>query len=264
MNTIGKQRTNDHVCFLQTFLWSLFFLWLTGLFYLILVLLVKTTRISAQKQCSGVTGGHFFILKGQTPKRLGNTVPCTQCVPVLCTVCDNLHYLDRVCLHVQWTANIQPHLTVSSLPRGQRSLTWWARQIRSRSCLCRNLATTSEPKVKDTPLSFSPQPRTSLSGSDQSRSHSRPWSGTSVGRMMRLICSMDWRSGDSPEQKGSKSTNKHSDIAVDIYYTCMRPTAADRLKKHYSRTNDSGWRQRLTTLDILVKTLQPNVMSGIN
>lgn len=87
-------------------------------------------------------------------------------------------------------------------------ITWWARQIRSRSCLCRNLATTSEPKVNETPLSFSPQPKTSLSGSDQSKSHSRPWSGTSVGRMMRLICSMDWRSGDSPEQNSSKSTNK--------------------------------------------------------
>lgn len=83
-------------------------------------------------------------------------------------------------------------------------ITWCARQIRSRSCLCKNLATTSEPKVNDTPLSFSPQPKTSLSGSDQSKSHSRPWSGTSVGRMMRLICSMDWRSGESPEQNGSK------------------------------------------------------------
>lgn len=104
--------------------------------------------------------------------------------------------------------------------------TWWARQIRSRSCLCRNLATTSEPNVNDTPLSFSPQPRTSLSGSDQSKSHSRPWSGTSVGRMMRLICSMDCRSGDSPVQS-SYSTNKHCDIEADAGFTCTKLTSAD-------------------------------------
>ena len=52
--------------------------------------------------------------------------------------------------------------------------TWWARQIRSRSWRLRNLLTTSAPKVNDTPRSFSPQPWTSLSGSDHSRSHSRP------------------------------------------------------------------------------------------
>ena len=76
--------------------------------------------------------------------------------------------------------------------------TWCARQMRSRSCLCRNLATTSAPKVKETPRSFSPQPCTSLSGSDHSRSQSRPWSGTSVGLMIRRICSMDCKSGDRP------------------------------------------------------------------
>ncbi|KAF5909734.1 colorectal mutant cancer protein isoform X3, partial [Clarias magur] len=73
-------------------------------------------------------------------------------------------------------------------------------QIRSKSCLWRNLATTSAPKVKETPRSFSPQPSTSLSGSDHRRSHSRPWSGTSVGLMIRRICSMDCRSGDKPKQ----------------------------------------------------------------
>ena len=46
--------------------------------------------------------------------------------------------------------------------------------MRSRSCLARNLETISGPKVKDTPLSFSPQPIVSLSGSAQSRSHSKP------------------------------------------------------------------------------------------
>src|SRR5579862_7614241 len=80
------------------------------------------------------------------------------------------------------------------------------------SCFWRNRDTTSGPNVKETPLSFSDQPVMSLSGSDQSRSHSNPdilvllsWreegvpvSGTSVGRMTRLICSMEERSGDKP------------------------------------------------------------------
>lgn len=129
-----------------------------------------------------------------------------------------------------------------------RVVTWWARQIRSRSCLCRNLATTSEPKVKDTPLSFSPQPKTSLSGSDQSKSHSRPWSGTSVGRMMRLICSMDWRSGDSPN-RGSKRTNKHVDNEVEKCCAESQLTSVSKLQ----RTNGVSWGQRQTALAFLHK-----------
>ena len=66
------------------------------------------------------------------------------------------------------------------------------------SCRFKNLATTSPPKVNETPRSFSPQPCTSLSGSDQSRSHRSPVSGTSVGLMIRRICSIDCRSGDRP------------------------------------------------------------------
>lgn len=76
--------------------------------------------------------------------------------------------------------------------------TWCARQIRSRSCVCRNSVTLSDPKVYDTPRSFSPHPCTSLSGSAHRRSHKRPASGTSVGRGMRLICSSCFRSGDKP------------------------------------------------------------------
>lgn len=53
-------------------------------------------------------------------------------------------------------------------------LTWCARHIKSRSCRLRNFATTSGPKVNETPRSFSPHPCTSLSGSDHRRSHSRP------------------------------------------------------------------------------------------
>lgn len=82
-------------------------------------------------------------------------------------------------------------------------LTWWALHMRSMSCLWRNLATTSDPKVKETPRSFSPQPMTSLSGSAQSRSQSKPWSGTSVGLITRRICSIDCRSGERPGGKGS-------------------------------------------------------------
>ena len=92
------------------------------------------------------------------------------------------------------------------------------------SCFCRNRDTTSGPKVKETPLSFSDHPVMSLSGSDHSRSQRSPEqyissvtlhgagqrhrgerygvnvpvSGTSVGRMTLRICSIDWRSGDSP------------------------------------------------------------------
>lgn len=80
------------------------------------------------------------------------------------------------------------------------NITWCALHIRSMSCLCKNLATTSAPNVKETPRSFSPQPSTSLSGSAHSRSHNKPWSGTSVGRITLRICSIDWRSGERPER----------------------------------------------------------------
>merc|ERR1712012_843121 len=67
---------------------------------------------------------------------------------------------------------------------------------------------TSAPKVNDTPRSFSPHPMVSLSGSDQRRSQSRPWSGTSVGLIIRLICSIDCKSGLKPpwQQKIFSST----------------------------------------------------------
>ena len=94
--------------------------------------------------------------------------------------------------------------------------------------------------MNETPRSFSPQPVTSLSGSDHSKSQSKPgdkekvhnnivagkgyflitctfilqlikeiitirnnlpWSGTSVGLMIRRICSIDCRSGDKPAAK---------------------------------------------------------------
>lgn len=99
--------------------------------------------------------------------------------------------------------------------------------MRSMSCFCRKRETTSGPKVKETPRSFSLHPVMSLSGSDHSKSHNRPQSGiyksqrittqaklglfedhallqkiraplTSVGRITRRICSMEFRSGLRP------------------------------------------------------------------
>ena len=90
--------------------------------------------------------------------------------------------------------------------------------MRSISCFCKNLDTTSGPKVNDTPRSFSDHPVISLSGSDHNKSQSRPKksfvrqtdiksqdiktglpvSGTSVGRITRLICSIDCKSGLNP------------------------------------------------------------------
>ena len=46
--------------------------------------------------------------------------------------------------------------------------------MRSISCFCKNLDTTSGPKVNDTPRSFSDHPVISLSGSDHSKSHNKP------------------------------------------------------------------------------------------
>lgn len=115
-------------------------------------------------------------------------------------ICTQLHVKrkgNRSGIDKEFLCNSFHWLSGSSLAQ-RRALTWWARQMRSMSCLWRNFVTTSAPKVKETPRSFSPQPSTSLSGSAHSRSHSRPWSGTSVGRMTLRTCSIDWRSGDRP------------------------------------------------------------------
>merc|ERR1719195_809312 len=99
--------------------------------------------------------------------------------------------------------------------------------IKSRSCLLRNFDTTSAPNVKLTPLSFSPQPCTSLSGSDHSRSHNNPVSGTSVGLMILRICSMLWRSGLRPpwQQKIFSSTmaamGRQLKQSVNVFHSLM-------------------------------------------
>lgn len=83
-------------------------------------------------------------------------------------------------------AQTKPHLNISN-PDERSLVTWCARQMRSRSWRFRNLLTTSAPKVKDTPRSFSPQPWTSLSGSDHSRSHSSPGTHTKLITYQSLL-----------------------------------------------------------------------------
>ena len=51
--------------------------------------------------------------------------------------------------------------------------------------LLKNCATTSSPNVNETPLSFSPHPTMSLSGSAHSKSQRRPVSGISTRKKNR-------------------------------------------------------------------------------
>lgn len=95
---------------------------------------------------------------------------------------------------------------------------------------------TSAPNVKLTPRSFSPHPMVSLSGSDHKRSHNKPWSGTSVGRMMRRICSIDWRSGLSPPwQQKIFSSTESSKISKKSFWD------GRRFKTHQWRRRASSW-----------------------
>ena len=70
-------------------------------------------------------------------------------------------------------------------------------------------------------------PHCTLSGSDQRRSQSSPWSGTSVGLMILLICSMDWRSGLRPpwQQKIFSSTmaatGRQLKQSVNVFHSFM-------------------------------------------
>lgn len=135
--------------------------------------------------------------------------------------------------------------------------------------------TTSGPNVKDTPRSFSFHPVISLSGSDQSRSLSRPiqrypWlatltfslnlnlrsyagtvpvSGTSVGRIMRRICSMLCKSGERPPcmQKIFSSmmaaTGKQLKQSVNVFHNLilyrLLPSARCKFSVHWK----NGWKR---------------------
>lgn len=107
------------------------------------------------------------------------------------------------------------------------TMTWCARQMRSKPCFAKNSETISWPNAYDTPRMLCIHPRQYISGSDHSRSHNRPWwrnvgevsyhiacylphrgtvvaqgigtsSGTSAGRCISIIWDMSSRSGDSP------------------------------------------------------------------
>ena len=57
---------------------------------------------------------------------------------------------------------------------------------------------TVSPNVYETPLSFSPQLDWPFSGSDHSKSHRSPSSGTSVGLVICYNCETVTSSGDKP------------------------------------------------------------------
>ena len=93
-----------------------------------------------------------------------------------------------------------------------------------RTCFRLNFSTISAPNVNDTPRSLSAHPLMLGSGSAHKTSHRRPVSGTSVGRKIRRICSMLFRSGDNPPcmQKILSST-------------CCRPQRARHADKQRQR-----------------------------
>lgn len=77
--------------------------------------------------------------------------------------------------------------------------------MRSRSWRFRNLLTTSAPNVNDTPRSFSPQPCTSLSGSDHSRSHRRPAEDSVRGEQLRNAA-LYWTPGHTVRNEITKNS----------------------------------------------------------
>ena len=136
-----------------------------------------------------------------------------------------LHVLHLLFLHV--------------LEYSKPLLTWCARHMRSKSCLCRNLLTMSGPNVNETPLSFLFQPG-SWPGSDQSRSASSPSLGTSVGLLILLIWEISRRSGLSPPwqqnifssmmaAKGRQSKTSVNVLNSLILYRLLPETGGDRV-----------------------------------
>uniref|UniRef100_A0A182JBQ8 Uncharacterized protein n=1 Tax=Anopheles atroparvus TaxID=41427 RepID=A0A182JBQ8_ANOAO len=104
------------------------------------------------------------------------------------------------------------------------------------------------------------RPFVSLSGSDQSRSHSSPWSGTSVGRMMRRICSIDCRSGLRPpwQQKIFSSTMAATGRQLKQSLSPMMVTG-----RGMERTSDGeGEEKMLIVLSILLLFRFPSSVSS--
>lgn len=110
--------------------------------------------------------------------------------------------------------------------------TWWALQIKSKSCLWRNLPTMSWPKVYETPLSFSPHPITSLSGSDHSKSHNRP--------VERIQNTCD-QSCNQPERTTITRPNRHGNDREWLgTYSRLQITGTERRRHHKNVQRGGG------------------------
>lgn len=127
---------------------------------------------------------------------------------------------------VYWNSRLSVEVLVQDIKLNKRHVqTWWALQIKSRSCFRRNSMTRSAPKVYETPRSFGPQPRVFTLGSDQRRSQSKPDSGTSAGRFKFLIWSNLSRWGDSPPcihsifSSTRAATGKQLKQSVNIFHS---------------------------------------------
>ena len=101
-----------------------------------------------------------------------------------------------------------------------------------------------------------------LSGSDQRRSQRRPWSGTSVGLMILLICSMDWRSGLRPpwQQKIFSSTmaatGRQLKQSVNVFHSFMLYLRLPEGTKSYCKISISGF-----SLDLVIGTKNHSLLS---
>jgi len=89
--------------------------------------------------------------------------------------------------------------------------------MRSRSCFCRNLLTTSGPNVKLTPRSFSLQPVMSLSGSDHKRSQRRP-------NNVKANVSQTWaeRTRSNPRRTGIGNIRRPHDLSDLVHVLQIR------------------------------------------
>ena len=136
-------------------------------------------------------GGAYSAAQGLAINMWCNSGVCVFASAAVITCAKDDKLMEVSCRVSAWPTNIKPRQTINYLQcasfiysphtgSAPSLITWWALQMRSRSWRFRNLLTTSAPKVKETPRSFSPQPCTSLSGSDHNRSHSRP--GRRTGR----------------------------------------------------------------------------------
>ena len=107
--------------------------------------------------------------------------------------------------------------------RIDRRLTWCARQIRSMSCFCKKRDTTSGPKVKETPLSFSDHPVMSLSGSDHNRSQSKP-----EGKEGHVWMMSQDEGRNENENENGEATCQHPEHRSVSWLSVFAPSIADQ------------------------------------